>query len=373
MSEPADAPLIATPLDALLRELGARMVPFAGHSLPVQYPAGIIAEHNHTREKASLFDVSHMGQVVLTGADAVQRLERLVPGNVAGLAEGRIRYTMLTKPDGGIIDDLMVGNGGDHLRLVVNGARAQVDLAHLQAELGDGVGIDYRKERALMALQGPAAAAMLASLAPEAAGMVFMSFKDLEINGIPVGVSRCGYTGEDGFEISTAPDDAEAVARALLAHGDVEPAGLGSRDSLRLEAGLCLYGQDITEETTPIEAGLRWTITKARLAEGGFLGADVIRDQAENGAARKLVGLTPEGRQPARPGTQILDADGSEIGTVTSGGFGASVGGPVALGYVPTDLSEPGTQLTLQIRKSQVPAQVTALPFVAHRYFKPSA
>jgi len=373
MSEPTDGPLISTPLDALHQELGARMVPFAGHSLPVQYPAGIIAEHNHTRAKASLFDVSHMGQVVLSGPDAVARLERLVPGNVRGLAEGRIRYTMFTKPDGGIIDDLMVGNGGDHLRLVVNGARADVDLAHLEAELGDGVGIDYRKERALMALQGPAAAAVLTSLAPGVADMPFMSFKDLELAGAPVGVSRCGYTGEDGFEISTAPDDAEAVARALLAHGDVEPAGLGSRDSLRLEAGLCLYGQDITEETTPIEAGLRWTITKTRLQEGGFPGADVIRDQAESGSARRLVGLTPEGRQPARPGTQILGTDGEQIGIVTSGGFGASVGGPVALGYVPAAMAEPGTRLTLQIRKSQVSAQVTALPFVAHRYFKPQA
>ncbi len=373
MSDSDQATLITTPLDALHRELEARMVPFAGHALPVQYAGGIIAEHTHTREKASLFDVSHMGQVVLSGAGAIDELEKLVPGNIAGLAEGRIRYTMLTNLRGGIIDDLMVGKAGDHLRLVVNGARVDVDLAHLRDHLGNGVSIDYRQDRALMALQGPAAAAVLSALNPAVAEMPFMSFQDLVIADKTLSVSRCGYTGEDGYEISTAPEDAETVARALLDHPDVAPAGLGARDSLRLEAGLCLYGQDITEDTTPIEAGLRWSMTKKRLEAGGFMGHATINAQAEDGADRRLVGLMPEGRAPARPGVAILGADGSEIGTITSGGFGATVGGPVALGYVPTDMAEPGTQLMLQIRKSQVPATVTALPFVPHNYYKPKA
>ncbi|MBT6094730.1 MAG: glycine cleavage system aminomethyltransferase GcvT [Rhodospirillaceae bacterium] len=373
MSKPTDATLITTPLDALHHELDARMVPFAGHSLPVQYAGGIIAEHTHTREKASLFDVSHMGQVTLSGNDAIAELESLVPGNIAGLAEGRIRYTMLTKTDGCIIDDLMVGKAADHLRLVVNGARADVDLAHLHEQLGGDVSIDHHQGRALMALQGPAAANILAALNPAAAEMAFMSFLDLDIAGKHVSVSRCGYTGEDGYEISTAAEDAEAVARALLAHEDAAPAGLGSRDSLRLEAGLCLYGQDIDETTTPIEAGLRWAITKRRLADGGFHGAKIIAEQAETGPERRLVGLLPEGRAPARPGVTILDAEGATIGTITSGGFGATIGGPVALGYVPQAHAEPGTELGLQIRKSIVPAKVTALPFVPHNYFKSSA
>jgi aminomethyltransferase len=373
MSDPTDAALITTPLDALHHELGARMVPFAGHSLPVQYAGGIIAEHTHTRTKASLFDVSHMGQVTLGGDAAIARLERLVPGNITGLAEGRIRYTMLTKADGGIIDDLMVGKAADHLRLVVNGARADVDLAHLRAQLGGDVSIDHHQGRALMALQGPAAATILAALNPAVAEMPFMSFLDLDIAGKPVSVSRCGYTGEDGYEISTAAEDGEAVARALLVHEDAAPAGLGARDSLRLEAGLCLYGQDIDETTTPIEAGLRWAITKRRLEAGGFAGAETIAEQAETGPKRRLVGITPEGRAPARPGVAILDADGATIGAITSGGFGATIGGPVALGYVPEDQAEPGTELSLQIRKAQVPAKVTALPFVQHHYFKSSA
>ncbi len=365
------ADLIATPLAPLHAELGGRMVPFAGHSLPVQYAGGIIAEHNHTRAKASLFDVSHMGQVTLRGADAAVALERLVPGNITGLADGRIRYTMFTTPDGTIIDDLMVANGADHLRLVVNGARADVDLKHLRAELSGDVSLEHHAGRALMALQGPAAAGVLAALVPAAATMVFMSFLDAEIDGSPVSISRCGYTGEDGFEISVAADQAEGVARKLLQHADVEAAGLGARDSLRLEAGLCLYGQDIDETTSPIEAGLNWTITKRRLAEGGFPGWRRIAAEAEDGPKRRLVGIRPDGRAPARAGTEILDADGKPAGTITSGGFGASFGGPVAMGYVRPDLAAPGTALGLQIRKTLAPATVATLPFVAHRYFKP--
>ena len=373
MSEPTTEALIKTPLDSLHQELGARMVPFAGHSLPVQYASGIITEHTHTREQASLFDVSHMGQVGLRGTDPIGALERLVPGNIEGLAVGRIRYTMLTNTAGGIIDDLMVSKTEDELRLVVNGARADVDLAHLRAELGGDVEIDYRKGRALMALQGPAASAVLSALNADVADMPFMSFIDTEVAGMAVTVSRCGYTGEDGYEISTAAGDGEALARKLLADNRVQPAGLGARDSLRLEAGLCLYGQDITEETTPIEAGLRWTITKRRLEAGGFMGAETIQAQAENGAERRLVGIQPEGRAPARAGVVIADQDGNDAGTITSGGFGATAGGPVAMGYVRTDLSEPGTKLILKIRKSEVPAEVVALPFVPHRYFSSKA
>jgi aminomethyltransferase len=371
MDHSDDAELIATPLARLHAELGGRMVPFAGHSLPVQYPGGIIAEHSHTRTKASLFDVSHMGQVTLAGPDAATALQRLVPGNITGLGPSRIRYTMFTKPDGGIIDDLMAANGGDHLRLVVNGARAAVDLAHLRAELGGDVAITHHAGRALMALQGPAAAAALASLIPEAAGMAFMSFIDAEIDGNAVSISRCGYTGEDGFEISVAADHGESVARKLLQHPDVEAAGLGARDSLRLEAGLCLYGQDIDETTSPIEAGLNWTITKRRLAEGGFPGWQRISTEADTGPKRRLVGIRPDGRAPARAGTEIFDGDGKPAGVVTSGGFGASFGGPVAMGYVRPDLAEPGTALGLQIRKTLVPATVAMLPFVPHRYYKP--
>lgn len=370
MSEAENETLKLTSLNALHRELGARMVAFAGHSLPVQYAGGIIAEHNHTRAKASLFDVSHMGQIVLGGSDALEELHRLVPGNIEGLGEGRIRYTMLTNAKGGIIDDLMVSKDTNHLRLVVNGSRVDVDLAHLGDELGGDTTIDYRPERALVALQGPAAATALSSLNVAIAEMSFMSFIDTKLAGKPVSISRCGYTGEDGFEISAAVGDMDELARIILDHADVEAAGLGARDSLRLEAGLCLYGQDIDDTTSPIEAGLHWTITKKRLETGGFLGANIIQNHAESGTDRCLVGLVPEGRAPARPGVAILDSDGVEIGIVTSGGFGATIEGPMALGYVPSTLSKANTKLKLQIRKSQVPATVTTLPFVPHRYFQ---
>ena len=370
MSEAENETLKLTSLNALHRELGARMVAFAGHSLPVQYAGGIIAEHNHTRAKASLFDVSHMGQIVLGGSDALEELHRLVPGNIEGLGEGRIRYTMLTNAKGGIIDDLMVSKDTNHLRLVVNGSRVDADLAHLGDELGGDTTIDYRPERALVALQGPAAATALSSLNVAIAEMSFMSFIDTKLAGKPVSISRCGYTGEDGFEISAAVGDMDELARIILDHADVEAAGLGARDSLRLEAGLCLYGQDIDDTTSPIEAGLHWTITKKRLETGGFLGANIIQNHAKSGTDRCLVGLVPEGRALARPGVTILDNDGAKIGIVTSGGFGATFGGPMAIGYVPSTLSKANTKLKLQIRKSQVPATVTTLPFVPHRYFQ---
>ena len=369
MTEAINRTLKKTPLDLLHREFNARMVSFADHMLPVQYACGIIAEHTHTREKASLFDISHMGQVTLSGINAEDKLERLVPGDIIGLAEGQIRYTMLTNAEGGIIDDLMVSKGDDHLRLVVNGARTEADLAHLRQRFGDNIAIDHKQDFALMALQGPSAATVLSSLNSAVANMQFMTFIDTELAGKAVSISRCGYTGEDGFEISTASEDAEELARILLDQVDIKFAGLGARDSLRLEAGLCLYGHDIDESTSPIEAGLNWTIKNKRLEGGCFLGAKTIQNQSKYGPKRRLVGLIPEGRAPARRGVAILDKDGNKVGNVTSGGFGATFGGPLALGYVPNALSKSDTALRLQIRKSQVSATVKALPFVPHRYF----
>ncbi|MDD9875975.1 MAG: glycine cleavage system aminomethyltransferase GcvT [Magnetovibrio sp.] len=373
MAEPQDQTdtFLATPLDAFHRDIGGRMVPFAGYAMPVQYPAGIIAEHRQTREAASLFDVSHMGQVVLSGGAEIVALERLVPGDIEALKPGRMRYTMLTNEAGGIIDDLMITRADGHLFVVVNAARFDVDMAHLRANLGDGVDIEVLEGRGLLALQGPAAAAALAELAPATAEMPFMSSMETDLDGIAARVNRCGYTGEDGFEISVAGGDAEALARKLLADDRVEPAGLGARDTLRLEAGLCLYGQDIDETTTPVEAGLIWTISKRRRAEGGFPGADVIQGQIAGGAPRRLVGIAPEGRAPARSGTAIASPGGAAVGTVTSGAFGPTVESPVAMGYVDAAFAEPGTALELDLRGKPVAATVAALPFAPHRYYKP--
>ena len=346
------------------------MVPFAGFSMPVQYDAGIIAEHNHTRDQASLFDVSHMGQIRLHGADAAAALETLVPGNIDGLTPGRMRYTMLTTPTGGIIDDMKVTREDDGLFVVVNASRFDADLPHLQPKLGAEIEIEVLADRALVALQGPAAAAALSDLAPEAAAMPFMSALPMSIGGIDSLVNRCGYTGEDGFEISVPSADAEALVRTLLGDERVQPAGLGARDTLRLEAGLCLYGQDIDETTTPVEAGLNWTIAKRRREEGGFPGADVILGQLTDGASRRLVGIKPDGRAPARAGTAISTPDGQPVGTITSGAFGPTVGGPVAMGYVEIAAAEAGTALHLDLRGKAVPATVSALPFAPHRYFK---
>ena len=294
-----------------------------------------------------------------------------MPGNIDGLKPGRMRYTMLTTETGGIIDDLMVTRGEDHLFVVVNASRFDVDLAHLQTNLGDTVSIDVLADRALLALQGPAAVAVLSELATGVAEMPFMSSLSVNIGGIDALVNRCGYTGEDGYEISLSASDADALARKLLADARVEAAGLGARDALRLEAGLCLYGQDIDETTTPVEAGLNWAIAKRRREEGGFPGADIIIDQWNNGASRRLVGIKPEGRAPARAGTEITLPGGEAIGTITSGAFGPTVGGPVAMGYVTINAAEPSTPLELIVRGKAMPAQVTALPFTPHRYFKP--
>ncbi len=362
--------LLQTALYDLHVELGAKMVPFAGYAMPVQYPLGVKGEHLHTRAKAGLFDVSHMGQVRLTGENRVAELEKLVPGDIAILKPGRTRYSAFTQDDGTILDDLMITNAGDSLFLVINAACKDDDIVHMRANLGDGVSLEEIDDRALLALQGPDAAKVLARFAPAVADLKFMSFAEIEIAGSPCFVTRSGYTGEDGFEISVPNADAEALARKLLAEEEVEAIGLGARDSLRLEAGLCLYGNDIDTTTTPVEGDLNWIINKRRRAEGGFKGADVILDQLENGADRKRVGIKPEGKAPAREHTQILNSDGEEIGEITSGGFGPTVDGPIAMGYVAIEFSEPGTKIDLMVRGKARPAEVVELPFAPHRYFR---
>ncbi len=362
--------LLQTALYDLHVELGAKMVPFAGYAMPVQYPLGVKGEHLHTRAKAGLFDVSHMGQVRLTGENRVAELEKLVPGDIAILKPGRTRYSAFTQDDGTILDDLMITNAGDSLFLVINAACKDDDIVHMRANLGDGVSLEEIDDRALLALQGPDAPKVLARFAPAVADLKFMSFAEIEIAGSPCFVTRSGYTGEDGFEISVPNADAEALARKLLAEEEVEAIGLGARDSLRLEAGLCLYGNDIDTTTTPVEGDLNWIINKRRRAEGGFKGADVILDQLENGADRKRVGIKPEGKAPAREHTQILNSDGEEIGEITSGGFGPTVDGPIAMGYVAIEFSEPGTKIDLMVRGKARPAEVVDLPFAPHRYFR---
>lgn len=371
MTEPA-APLARTPLHALHRELGARMVPFAGYDMPVQYPNGILKEHLHTRTAAGLFDVSHMGQVRLAGAGAAAALESLVPVDVVGLAVGRQRYALFTNDDGGILDDLMIANFGDHLLLVVNAACKAQDFAHLHAHLDGRCEMTELTDRALLALQGPQAGAVLARLAPETASLTFMTVGRATLAGAACTISRSGYTGEDGFEISVPADRAEALARLLLAEPEVAPIGLGARDSLRLEAGLCLYGHDIDPTTTPVEADLAWALSKARRSggarAGGYPGAATILRQLEAGVTRKRIGLRPQGRMPVREGAELVDADGRVVGKVTSGGFGPSVGAPVAMGYVEAKLAALGTGLNAIVRGQPVPVTLAALPFVPTRY-----
>ena len=366
--------LLKTPLHALHLELGARMVPFAGYDMPVQYPAGIMAEHQHTRAKAGLFDVSHMGQVILSGKDyetIATAFETLVPMDVLGLEENRQRYGLFTDPDGGILDDLMFANRGDHLFVVVNAACKDDDIAHMKAALEPDVKVTPVTDRALIALQGPAAESVLAELAPVVTGMRFMDVATAEIDGAECWISRSGYTGEDGFEISVPEDAAEALARRLLAHDDVMPIGLGARDSLRLEAGLCLYGHDIDGGTLPAEAGLAWAIQKVRRTggarESGFPGAKAVLAQLADGPERRRVGLRPEGRAPMREGVELFEKEenGKPVGRITSGGFGPTVGAPVAMGYVPAALAAPGTRLFGEVRGKRLPAVVEKLPFVA--------
>lgn len=374
---PAEA-LNRTPLHALHVARGARMVPFAGYEMPVQYADGILAEHTHTRERAGLFDVSHMGQAFLVGADhetVARALETLVPGDIVGLAPGRQRYTQLTDDNGGILDDLMVTRPAEPgedgvLMLVVNAATKEADFAHIAARLPAGIRLLRADHRALIALQGPKAAEIAARHFPEAAVLPFMAARSTTFDGIECHVSRSGYTGEDGFEISCKATRVRAIAERLLSESDVKLIGLGARDSLRLEAGLCLYGHDIDTSTSPVEASLTWSIGKRRRAEGGFPGAERIQRELAEGAARLRVGIKPEGRAPAREGTAIQSSDGAVIGKVTSGGFGPTVNGPISMGYVERAFAEPGTQLLLIVRDKPMPATVVTLPFVPHRYLK---
>jgi aminomethyltransferase len=368
--DPASS-LKRTPLFALHRKLGARMVPFAGYEMPVQYQ-GILAEHRHARTKAVLFDVSHMGQAMLIGEGVGDVLEKLVVADVKDMPAGRMRYTLLTNARGGIIDDIMLIQGGFYVWLIVNAARKDVDFAHIAHHIGNAAA-ELRRQptRALLALQGPAAAAVLGRFAPAARLMLFMTSEPLTVGGIKCWVSRSGYTGEDGYEISVEAEEAEALARTLLAEPEVAPAGLGARDTLRLEAGLCLYGCDIDEETTPVEAGLAWTVHKRRRQEGGFPGATVILGQLVEGVARRRVGFRLDGKQPARASAPVLDAGGRTIGRVTSGTLSPSLGQPIAMGYVDTKSSEPGTPVQFVVRDKPLAGQVVRMPFVEHRYAKP--
>jgi aminomethyltransferase len=363
-----------TPLYDLHIELGAKMVPFGGYHMPVQYAGGILAEHRQAREKAALFDVSHMGQAELHGSDHGSDLaavfERLVPGDIGGLALGRMRYTQLTNDDGGIIDDLMVTRRPGHLFLVVNAGRTDIDYGHILGGIGGAAELTPLDGRALLALQGPRSADVLGRFAAAAATMKFMSLSDAELGGVKCNISRSGYTGEDGFEISAPAEAAADIARMLLAEEEVEAAGLGARDSLRLEAGLCLYGHDIDAATSPVEAGLSWSIGKRRREDGGFPGAAVILGQLRDGPPRKRVGLRLAGRAPAREGAEIVDDGDRVIGAVTSGGFGPTVNGAIAMGYVGAEFAGPGRQLGLIVRGKRLEAEVVKMPFVAHRYFR---
>ncbi|MBY8119560.1 glycine cleavage system aminomethyltransferase GcvT [Vibrio fluvialis] len=373
--EHATQELLITPLHALHLEVGAKMVPFAGYDMPVQYALGVKKEHLHTREAAGLFDVSHMGQLRLHGEGAAAALETLVPVDVVDLAEGKQRYAFFTNEQGGILDDLMVANLGDHLFVVVNAACKEQDINHLQAHLPSGVELEIIDDRALLALQGPKAAEVLARLQPAVAEMLFMDIQQVQIDGIDCIVSRSGYTGEDGYEISVPADKAETLARTLTAFDEVEWIGLGARDSLRLECGLCLYGHDLDETTTPVEASLLWAIQPVRRTggarEGGFPGADIILSQiATKDVSRKRVGLVGQTKAPVREGTELFDAEGAKIGIVTSGTAGPTAGIPVSMAYVRADLSAIGTEVFAEVRGKMLPMLVEKMPFVPQRYYR---
>ncbi len=372
----AGAPLLTTPLHTRHVALGARMVPFAGYDMPVQYPSGILTEHNWTREKAGLFDVSHMGQAFLVGPDhetTARALEALIPADIVNLAPGKQRYSQLLNEEGGILDDLMVTRSLDPdedgaLLLIVNAACKDADYAHIAPRLPANVKLVRAGHRGLIALQGPAAAEALAALAPEAAEMPFMGARTLKVAGVKANLSRSGYTGEDGYEISAAAAKIGEIWDALLLDPRVKPIGLGARDSLRLEAGLCLYGHDIDTTTSPVEAALTWSIQKRRREEGGFPGAARIQREFAQGVDRVRIGLLPEGRAPAREGAEIATPEGEIVGKVTSGGFGPTLNAPCAMGYVARAHSAPGTRLDLMVRGKPLPATVAAMPFVPNRY-----
>ncbi len=362
--------LLKTPLHALHVELGAKMVPFSGYDMPVQYPAGILKEHLHTREKAGLFDVSHMGQAFLSGDDPAKALERVTPADVAGLKAGMQRYGLLLNDEGTIKDDFMFSHlaGENDLYLVVNAGTKDGDFAYIADMLKDVAALEPRPDRALLALQGPAAGAVLERHSPGIDKLTFMKVVRCTVAGAPAIVSRSGYTGEDGFEISIEAIHAERVARALLGEPEVLPIGLGARDSLRLEAGLCLYGHDIDETTNPVEASLVWSIAKRRKLDKDFPAAEKIMDRIFNGTATKRVGIRPDGRAPAREGTEIADKSGRIVGKITSGGFGPSLNAPVAMGYLESAFAADGTAVDLIVRGKPLPAKVAPMPFVPHRY-----
>ena len=375
-SSHSDSPLRETPLAGRHVAAGGRMVGFAGYSMPVQYPTGILAEHAWTREHAGLFDVSHMGQAVLLGPDhemVARALEALVPADIVGLAPGQQRYTQLLNDKGGILDDLMVCRPADPTRdgeliLVVNAAMKEPDYIHLDASLPEGITLRPQVDRSLLALQGPEAVTVLSRLAPGIAAMTFMQAAEMAVAGIPAHVTRSGYTGEDGFEISVAADAAGLLWDRLTADPSVKPIGLGARDSLRLEAGLCLYGHDINQETSPVEAGLTWSIGKRRRAEGGFPGQIRILGEIADGPLRRRVGLRLDGRVPAREHADIVDPAGELVGKVTSGGFAPTVGGPVAMGYVVPEFTRTGTPLGIVVRGQTLPARIAPMPFWPHSY-----
>lgn len=368
MSEPDETDIATLPLDAWHRARGARMVPFAGYAMPIQYE-GIIAEHAWTRENAGLFDVSHMGQLTVSGEGAAEALESLMPGDFSALKPGRMRYSMLLSDSGGILDDLMVTNAGGHFALVVNGAPKWDDIGHLREHLPDEITLAHRDEQALLALQGPKAAEALGRLVPTACDLSFMQGAAAMWCGVPLYITRSGYTGEDGFEISVPAESAAMLADALGEMDEVKPVGLGARDSLRLEAGLPLYGHDITEQTDPVSADLAFAISRARREEGGFPAAEKILGLLARGTSAKRIGLVLEGRMAAREGAAIHAGD-AQVGQVTSGGFAPSVGGPVAMGYVERQHAIPGTRLQIEVRGRMLDATVTQMPFVPHRYHR---
>jgi aminomethyltransferase len=356
-----------TPLYDVHIQRGGKMVDFAGWSLPVEYPTGIVAEHKHCRAAAALFDVSHMGQLVLKGGNPARAIEALVPSAIEGLKPGKARYSVLTNDGGGIIDDLIISNTNDALFLVINAATRERDIRHLASRL-PGVELVEIADRALLAIQGPASQEVLAGLIPATLALNFMETTAVEVLGVMCRVSRLGYTGEDGFELSVPASHAADICVALLDNKLIRPAGLGARDTLRLEAGLCLYGQDIDEGTSPVEAQLSWVMQKRRREEGGFPGAQRILGELTAGPKRKLVGVRPTGRAPARHGVEITGATGEAIGAVTSGGFSPTLGAPISIGYVSSAYAEPGTEVGLRVRNQLLPAVVTAVPFVPHRY-----
>ncbi|MEP5577403.1 MAG: glycine cleavage system aminomethyltransferase GcvT [Erythrobacter sp.] len=374
-TETDEAPALEQlPLDGWHRENGARMVPFAGYEMPIQYTGehgGIVAEHNWTRSDASLFDVSHMGQLGITGEGAAQELEKLVPGLISSLAPGKMRYSLLLNETGGVLDDLIITNTGENIALVVNGAVKWDDIAHLREHLPDSITLTHYADNALLALQGPKAGEVLESLVPGAGELTFMTSALFTWNDAPLWISRSGYTGEDGFEIAVPADHVIALAEALTADDRVRPAGLGARDSLRLEAGLPLYGHDITNETDPVSADLTFALSKKRREAGGWIGHEPVMQVLEQGPQKKRVGLLLEGRMPAREGALVFDGE-QEIGIVTSGGFSPTLSRPIAMAYVDISNAEEGASLECEVRNKRLPATVSTMPFVQHRYYRGS-